>query len=382
MLIRRNINPRSNHCRRGITGVELVAAIGATAVSLSILTIAIDDAEDNVKVTKSMMNLKNHGIAHATYAAEWNGRQWTTSPNDLAVLLGKNEFPDKYPTEGKLGEDHVASVPLGFDRNGKYHVTRKAWAIQPFWAGERSDLGSFRTYNTKPFNMYMNGKVFDGIFIADKDATISPRFTQHSRDPGEWPTEATKLYMPSYCTSAAAMVSPKVFAGDNKGVGSGSLPAAFRSPNLSAARYPDLKTHMLEHGWLQNSPESKTMPGTQLGWVYNLGTASEPATLFYDGHVKLLSVIRIIESNKRVTAQGDAPLWIDDPGIYGKGYYENYTTDPENSTSFHVFTRDGIFGRDSVDNDDVDAQAAEHQHDITMPEERPLEGEGRGLLID
>lgn len=331
---------------RGFTLIELLVVISIIALLIGLLLPAIGKARDSAKVTISLSNLRNFGAAHATYASEWNGRQWTTCPDDLTVIHS--------PVWASAYGQPVPPVPLGFDKNGLHFQTTSGWAIIPMWWPGNCSLGSFRAFHTKPFNQYINKKVYDPIFWAPKDYTTNDLIYQWQDDPGEWVNGAS-FFFSTYCTSVAAQVSPDVYRGVNQGGAqrADQLPAGHRSPNLSSATYPDLKTHMLEHYWLQNNP-SESIPGTGgVAWFFNLGPDSTPATLFFDGHTRMMSVREAVASSNRVIAQGGERLDAQDPGCFGAGgYFQSFGYAGANTrgeiNSYHVFTRDGIKGRDTI----------------------------------
>ena len=330
--------------KRGFTLIELLVVISIIALLIGILLPAIGRARETTKVTRSLTNLKNFGIAHATYAAEWNGRQWTTISDDFTVQTGGTMPNDVSSLVG------TPAVPVGFDSDGNYWVENRTFAVAPYWYPGNCVLGSWRAFNFKPFNQYVNGKYYDRIFWADKDYTIEEDINDYWADPGEWPGAGVPFYFPTYCMSAAAQVSPDVFGLDSDAGRTEqspmSLPAGFRSPNLGAATYPDLKTHMLEHYWLQNNP-SENIPGTTVPWFYNMGAESTPATLFFDGHTAMMGVREAVASSNRVQAQGDDSLVAEDPDCTAT-YFEWYAHTGEEISSYHVYTRDGIKGRDTT----------------------------------
>jgi hypothetical protein len=111
--------------------------------------------------------------------------------------------------------------------------------------------------------------------------------------------------------------------------------------------HPDLKTHMLEHNWLQNAPEpcNPAFVGC-VPYFFNAGLASTPITLFYDGHVAYVSTEQAIEDDAIVKRQDGVGLWSrDTPKFRGNGYYGNYSYDGA-ITGYHILTVDGILGRD------------------------------------
>jgi prepilin-type N-terminal cleavage/methylation domain-containing protein len=337
--------------KRGFTLIELLVVISIIAVLIGLLLPAIGKARDASKVTVSLSNLQNFGKAHATYSSEWNGRAWTTVNDDLTVILGFGTLPVAFATTG--AQAAVPSVPLGFDKTGLQWSTRNSWAHSPMWWPGNCSLGRFRGFHTKPFNRYINNKVYDPIFWAPKDYTINELIFQYMDDPGEWQAGAS-FYFSTYCTSVAAECSPDVYRGLQAGgpQRADDLAAGFRTPPYGSATFPDQKTHMLEHYWLQLNPsESINTSGGAPGvpWFFNMGADSTPATLFYDGHTRMMSVREAVSSSNRVVANGEDPLDADDPACFGNlGYFEWYRhgTDPINS--YHVFTRDGIKGRDTT----------------------------------
>ena len=101
------------------------------------------------------------------------------------------------------------------------------------------------------------------------------------------------------------------------------LPGGFRSPAMDQAKYSSLKTHMLEHQWLQsrraecntniqNDIGSFTSPVNRL---LNHCWESNPATLFYDSHVETVGVRKAERADGRVQAQdgvgfgSETPHW-------------------------------------------------------------------------
>lgn len=350
--------PRTD--RRGFTLIELLVVISIVALLIGILLPAIGKARDSAKVAKSMSNLKQFGSAHNVYSSEWNGRQWTCVPDDLSIILSFGGYPSQFSTGGN--QANIPSVPLGFDQNGNYYETRWSLYLLPMWYPGNCSQGVFRYFQSRPLNQYFNGKTFDPIFWAPKDYTIDERIFQWYGDPGQWPgpqaphPSANNPYWfaSTYCHSVAAMVNSEVY---DKPVSAGGLgpkravqiASGHKSPSLGQARYPDLKTHVLEHYWLQQNP-SEYIPGSDVPWFFNMGADSTPATLFYDGHVRMMSVREAVQSSQRNIAQSGYALDSTDVGCFGTGgYFENYVYGGNGNAinSYHVFTTEGILGRDT-----------------------------------
>ncbi len=132
------------------------------------------------------------------------------------------------------------------------------------------------------------------------------------------------------------------------------MPGAFRSPTFARTLYPSLKTHVLEHHWLQNTRAScnpgLSTPGNILcePYFFNHGRESSPATLFYDGHVETVGVRQAMRADEQMRVQTrneDWGLWSRDTVWGADGYLVDYGYD-QAATSFHVLTTDGIRGRD------------------------------------
>jgi len=143
-----------------------------------------------------------------------------------------------------------------------------------------------------------------------------------------------------------------------------SRPGSFRSPAVGMCRYPDLKTRMIEHHWLQNTEIDKnpSFSGNDPSWLFNQGYNSKPVTMFFDGHVAVVGVTDAMEADTRARKQAEdndtcdncptgsgqcqTGLWSRDTPNGANGYYGQYSYDTIVDTSYHVFTVDGIIGRD------------------------------------
>ena len=148
------------------------------------------------------------------------------------------------------------------------------------------------------------------------------------------------------------MFSPDVL--DHRGaVNPYLLPGGFRSPSPSQAAYPELKTRMLEHHWLQqrrSECNGNFIDGTYNGcepFYFNHAWESVPVALFYDGHVEGIGVREAETADSRMMAQSGWGLWSRDTAFGDNGYFIGSGYDFANS-SFHILTTDGIKGRDKI----------------------------------
>ncbi|NNF44769.1 MAG: type II secretion system protein [Phycisphaerales bacterium] len=374
---------------RAFTIIELLVVVSIIALLVGILLPAIGKARDQAQVSISQANLRNLATAHQAYAAEWGDRQITFVDDNIASygsgIAAYDAYLDAHGDDGEhegfaqhppmylgWGHDHDADVYRMF----AYRCTRGQAANvalnQPivfdnpsFMAG----FGSFRLANCMQFNQYVSGRFYDKVWYAPKDKLAmegaapcfeSPdSFCDHaeiSQEMGDTPVWS------SYCLSPAAMYNPAVMRHDdptddtaNGWVDPWELGAGFRSPSMSQALYPSLKTHMLEHSWLQNT-QAECNPTFEPGsfdgcepYYFNHAWESSPVTLFYDGHVEGVGVRKAMRADGRVRTQTGEPnwgLWSKDTGLEGEnGYFIDASYD-QAATSFHILTTDGIRGRD------------------------------------
>ncbi|MFK7960255.1 MAG: type II secretion system protein [Phycisphaerales bacterium] len=385
---------------RAFTIIELLVVVSIIALLIGILLPAIGKARDQAKQTASLANLRNLGTAHGSYAAEWNDRQFTLV-NDNISSFGNSRgqaFEAFYQSNGGGGEN-ATHPPLilgwarvlgdgdylyfayrthegGEEQHGPLNTANCGLMIPINFDNPLPYFGSFRIPNAKQFNNYVSGKFYDRVFYAPKDTIVwnsadggDSRYSCFD-DPGEYcdrPDVNGFGEIPtwsSYCLSPAAMFSPDVLKMRRVGGGSNTggyrnpwtLGAGFRSPAYGQARYPSLKTHMIEHHWLQNRRaecNAGITNGSYLGcepYYFNAAWESSPMTLFYDGHVGSVGVRKAMRADGRIKAQvnGFAGLWSRDTPFGQDGYYSDVRYDAGARTSFHVLTSDGIFGRDII----------------------------------
>jgi hypothetical protein len=210
----------------------------------------------------------------------------------------------------------------------------------------------------------LNGRFYDPVFYAPKDTVVQEAVAKLFEDPHEFSVQysasnTTTPFWSSYCLSPAAMFSPSVMRNAEEGGWQNpwSLAGGFRSPAFSQALFPSLKTHMVEHHWLQQR-RGNCNPGIDGGvfngcepYYFNHGWESVPVTLFYDGHIGQVGTRAAEAADKRMRAQtgnSDFGLWSHDTPLGGTpdgGYFMDVAYDFV-ATSFHILTTDGIRGRD------------------------------------
>jgi prepilin-type N-terminal cleavage/methylation domain-containing protein len=359
---------------RGFTIVEMLVVIAVISLLMGLLLPAINKARNTAKVTASQSNLRQLGTAHANYGSEWSDRQFTLVPDDMATY----------------GSSPDAAVAEYFSRRGKYPPpillgwtedppgTKKMWPVRfsvetnqrylsPIEFAAGGGLGWFRIPNARQFSQYLNGRFYDPIFYAPKDEIVMDYVQPLIESPWEFvPTTSPNaqgrmnIGWSSYCLSPAALFNPSVMRAPEQGGWQDpwTVGAGFRAPSYGQAQYSALKTHMIEHHWLQNR-QARCNTQIGLGWYdgcdpyyFNQSAQSAPVSLFYDGHVQLVGVRQAIESDARVLTQNGSSingLWSRDTAMGVDGYYSDLVyggaQTPER-TNFHILTTDGIKGRD------------------------------------
>ena len=401
---------KTKSTKSGFTIIELLVVVSIIGLLLSLLIPAVGKARDSALTTQSLANLRNMSSACGSYGADWSDRQPTFIFDDLgqhisgisnsseaeylkntggccpSMVLGYGGYIGKCAGGSKGGKGiwgfwSSCDASVGSGSNLAYSLPI---ILSPSWTGDAGVVGTggWRIPNVRAFSQYVGGKFYDKVFYAPKDKYSMERvqpalevgddFSLICEVPDGW-------VQSTYCFSPAAMFCPDVL-GSKKGCISfsgtgptGLLPASFRSPSVGQAGFPDLKTRMLEHSWLQNKegPDFNPKFSTDVPYFFNQCVNSAPGTLFFDGHVALTGCNDSMDANAQVRASNtdagstkkEKGLFVSDtlavlPGPwdgYG-GYFTGadgkdgaeFNFDTQVNTSFHVFTTDGILGRDFI----------------------------------
>ena len=376
--------------RKGFTIIELLVVVAIIGLLVAILLPAIGKARENAQMTQSQSNLRTIGQASAIYGSEFQDRQWTACADDLGNFQGDcTKFATKRCS---------AQLTLGYDTSGTavgFYIPQAAGCgtrfpgadckyAQAYWPCDFSqttgNFGSWRLPNAKSFNKYVGGRYYDQVFFAPKDRMILEQARPFMESGAEFDGTLEQTILSSYAWSPAAMWAPDVFSSKKGFQSPTTLAGAFRSPTASQARFSDLKTRLIEHNWLQNKPANlDAMDGSKWGsgetnpdsfspakrnrsmpWYFNEGYMSSPNCLFFDSHIAQLGVQESIDTNNRLMQQNKSTTMAikgsffqkgtigSFPSSYQFGAYDNGAYNNANGCAYHVFTNDGILGRDTI----------------------------------
>lgn len=355
-----------NRTRRAFTRSELVVCLVSGALLAAVALPLVGAGRSRSRELVSLSNLKTLAAAHAAYAGDWGGRQFTNMPDNMAlsggvysnyfqqfgcppsVVLG---FGAQFPGGGSSGLWGFWMPCRGFGTSSNFSVL---WPMQMGTVGGTgAGFGMWRLQNVVGFNEYVNGRFMDSHFFAPADAPalsiVGPGL--ESPNPYTYISSSYEGTFSSYVSSPAAMFHPGVFGGDAEAEFKSpyTFTEASISPTVDQCAHPDLKTRLIEHRWLQSPAFAGVFAPPDTAY-FNMGADSVPMALFFDGHTSGLPVRKVIADNQTVIKGGGAKLWMDTEITVGpwagyEGYYSSFSID-DTRTSVHVFTRGGILGRD------------------------------------
>ncbi len=354
----------------GFAIVDLAVVIVVIVILLAAAVPVIAGAGGNAGIQQSMSNLVAQSAAHLLYAADWNGRQVTHIVDDFGFYGG--DFGVYNEVNGCMGYPDPACHPpiiagIGPSRFGSW-VTWAYWPFQsnnafmqpinfpgpPNESSNLDGLGHWRFPQTRPIHDYLNGRYQDPVFYAPNDTSVVGPLEPCIGQAPEFvalPFECNPAWS-SYARSPAAIFHPDVMRSNAAGgwQAAWELDHGYETPGFFQAAYPDLKTHLIEHSWVQNPPApcNPAYFGCE-PYYFNAGIDSAPVSLFFDGHVRLLPNAEVLFADLQVLAQTgqEDGLWHRGTPFGASGYHIDDGFDGV-PLSHHVLTTDGILGRDTL----------------------------------
>ena len=363
--------------KSGFTITELLVVVAAVSICTSLMLPTLANSRGDSMLQESMSNLMTLSVAHVMYAADFNGRQVTYTVDDLSAY---GDSVDDYHNASGCGNDPwgdpwnpgcIPPIIAGWGESQNQNVAIFAywpgwptyhWSVIPLTFPGGSEgvdgFGNFRLGNSKRLHDYVNGRFYDATFYAPKD-TLAMEVVKGAFDnPFEYDTALNPPTWISYVPSPAAMYHPNVMRANSSGgwLDPWSIDNGFESPGLFQAIFPSLKTQIIEHNWLQNPPADCNPAGSCIlyevecaPYKFNQGIDSSPATLFYDGHVRLLPNTEVYAADQQVfkATGGVDGLWHRGTpfGIDGYCIPNGFDGVP---LSHHILTTSGIYGRDTL----------------------------------
>lgn len=347
---------------RGFTLPEAVVLAGLVPSLLSVGVVMKSGLDESAGITVSHSNLLVLSAAHATRAAEHDGRVFSASPDDYGAYSGCADYI--------MNRGCLDPIMLGWGESSPgecdctirwgYWIAHAGYcnpgncanaaAIVPFdfeWS-----FGAFRLPNCERFNQYVNGRFYDETFYAPLDT-----LTRSIADPfieGCCPFGYSdgSIAFSSYAFSPSAMWDPEVLRANASGGfrAPGSYDESHRAPVVTAADHPELKSLLFEHNWNHGKPGVfNPAAGENVPYQFNHGRDASPLTCFLDGSVRMVRTGKAESDDDRVRDQtGIDGLWHRETPLGSEGYHGLRSHDGV-LVSHNILTTDGIEGRDVLD---------------------------------
>ena len=238
--------------------------------------------------------------------------------------------------------------------------------VQPIDMASGDGFGWFRIPNAKQFSQYLSGRFYDQVFYAPKDRVRErdPRaLPRRSRASSSTALGTSDVVWSSYCLSPAAPVQPRRAALGRQDPEELQEPLVPQWRIQGSGAGTGAVSRRSRRTWSSitgsSRPRGDCNPGFEGGtydncepYYFNLAFESVPMSLFYDGHVEGLGVREARAADRKSLNQSGHGLWSRDTPYGEDGYFMDVSYDnpsgPGMGTSFHIFTTDGILGRDKT----------------------------------
>jgi len=362
---------------RGFAPAEFLVVLGTIAVLVALILPALEKTRSQASESGSISNLQALHAAQMLYAADWSDRQVqyladgfsSYGTSATSALQGWNAQNGVHPPMtlgwGAVGSSGPVTLYAYFLNAHLANVHVHVPLIFPGAAGSQFvSYTSFRSSNARPLHNYLNGKFYDPLYYAPDDVVLRHRVEPLFDQPWEYvPTAGIPVLgsipiWSSYCWSPAAMYHPDVMRSQLNGGWRNpwQLNHSMASPRITQAKYPSLKTWMLEHHWLRPAPPRPTnsmvqtpMPtGLSEPWQFNHSITARPLALMFDGSIGALANADVQAADQSLLARTGEGLWHRGTPFGASGYRGDLAFDDEVELSHHMLTVDGILGRDTV----------------------------------
>ena len=379
-----NGTPRNPRRSLGLTLVEVASCTAMTTIVMALFIVMFGVGRSDRLRSHSGSNLSMLVQGMYTYAADWEGRQWTKVPDEMSDYDGDI---DTYNDQVRC----VESMILGTDSQGlvwgwwmngylcsssspgssneqTFDQLFQPYSIMGDFEFYRDTDGAHSLFHTRGFREYVASSLHDGVFYqpGSRDSKLNelmdrsgqeffgPYFRKGSGSSRQF------LSKPGYTMSPAAMWSPDVHRASSDGDWRDPrfIDDGYRSPSIVQCVHPDLKTMFVERWWIDGAPsrfhpdsvDPPTGPRSienvdRYHWSFNQGHASAPLTAFYDGSIAPLTVGDAFHDDRRSRKSSGYGLWSRDSPMGGDGYLGD-RGNGDGFSSFHILTVDGIEGRD------------------------------------
>lgn len=354
---------RLSRARRGFTITEAAAVAAAVTVVAASTVPVFRRVGCNAMREQSAAQLASLAAAHAEYAADFNGRQFTACPDNLGAFGG--DFAAYQQANGC-----VPPLVLGTSSTGttwSYTVgsgscpgsPENGQALVPFnFSASSANIGAYRLMNNRGFNTYVGGRFYDQTFYAPDDPAMKRKVQRWINEGRDFEFDGVNYLESTYDYSPAAMFHPRVF-GDGTNPASpsylspNSVPngEGYKSPSNAQCLHPSLKTRLLERHCMEPYlGMNPNLPGGQTPFQWNHSYRSRGLAAFFDGSVRLFTAGEAMSSERRSFAPsgGAAPLWLRGTPLGFNGFYGAQSDDFLVETSVHYLTTNGIRGRDTL----------------------------------
>ncbi len=364
---------RSHGARRGFTLTEAAAVTAAVTVLAASTVPVFRRVGCSAMRQQSAAQLATLAAAHAEYAADFNGRQFTACPDNLGVYA-TNAATSAATLFAAYQQANGCAPPMtvGTSASGQTTIIGHGTGSCPGTAdggvfqiplnplNTSVAQGSFRWTNVRQFNAYVDGRFYDQTFYAPDDPAMTRKVQKWIDQGRDFEQDAQSgIINSTYDYSPAAMYHPRVFGDGTSAtfplyLSPNSVPngEGYKSPNNSQCQFPSLKTRLLERHCMEPYlGANPAVAGGQTPYQWNHSFRARSYAAFFDGSVRLFTTGEAMNAQDRARVPGTQQqmrLWLQNTPFGGSGFGGTQADDFFVKTSVHYLTANGIRGRDTL----------------------------------